>query len=137
MGLWGGAHTGLRVLRMRFNVKVVGCHPHRPQGGLIAAPLKNPRLFHCALPLAGYIPAAQAIAANAAATRSSHFRFGPARKNTLAVSHRSFDVVLSAAKGFLKRNLTFQNLNKLPLTLKCHWPRSKITLEGEAPFSTL
>ncbi|WP_205965069.1 hypothetical protein, partial [Rahnella sp. Larv3_ips] len=87
-------------------------------------------------PLAGYIPAAPAIAANAAAARSSHFRFGPARKNPLAVSHRSFDVVLSAARGFLKRNLTFPNLNKLPFTLKYHWPRSKITPEGEAPFST-
>ena len=62
-----------------------------------------PRLFYCALPLAGYVSAATAIAANAAAARSSHFRFEPARKNTLAVSHRSFDVVLSAAKGYVKQ----------------------------------
>ena len=81
---WVATHTGLR-------------------GGLSPPPLRTPGSFHCALPLAGYIPAAPAIAANAAAARSSHFRFGPARKNTLAVSHRSFDVVLSAARGYVKR----------------------------------
>ena len=87
---WVATHTGLK-------------------GGLSPPPLRIPGSFHCALPLAGYIPAAPAIAANAAAARSSHFRFGPARKNTLAVSHRSFDVVLSAARGYVKRRFLFSS----------------------------
>ena len=90
-------------LKVKFKFKVVGVGPHRLGGRPIAAaPQDPPGSFHFALPLAGYIPAATAIAANAAAARSSHFRFGPARKKNLAVSHRSFDVVLSAARGFFK-----------------------------------
>jgi len=42
----------MRALRsIPFKVKTVGCHPHWPQGAPIAAPLENPGLFHCALPL--------------------------------------------------------------------------------------
>ena len=80
---WVATHTGLR-------------------GGLSPPPLRTPGSFHCALSLAGCVSGAPPIAANAAAARSSHFRFGPARKKNLAVSHRSFDVVLSAARGFFK-----------------------------------
>ncbi len=119
---WVATHTGLR-------------------GGLSPPPLRTPGSFHCALPLAGCVSGAPPIAANAAAARSSHFRFGPARKNTLAVSHRSFDVVLSAARGYVKRRFSpppakWDEKNKakpntFPLTLKCHWPRSKITPKGE------
>src|SRR5471032_2106477 len=49
----------------------------------------------------GRVPGIKTIAANSAAVRYSHFGFGPARKNTLAVSHRSLDVGLNAAEAFL------------------------------------
>ncbi|PKE28674.1 hypothetical protein CWS43_19960 [Rahnella sp. AA] len=83
----------------KFNVKTLGCHPNWPQGAPVAAPLENPGLFNCALPLAGYVPASPASAANAAAARYFRFGFEPARKQTLAVSHRSLNVVLKAARG--------------------------------------
>ncbi|MBF7996149.1 hypothetical protein [Rahnella laticis] len=36
-------------------VKTLGCHPNWPQGAPVAAPLENPGLFNCALPLVGYV----------------------------------------------------------------------------------
>jgi len=45
-------------------------------------------------PLAGYVSATPASAANAAAARFSRLGFEPARKKTLAVSHHSLNVVL-------------------------------------------
>jgi hypothetical protein len=98
---WVATQTGLRPKSRPWARR-----PNWPKGRVNARALWTPALFNCALPLAGYFPAAPASAANAAAARYSHFGFEPARKKTLAVSHHSFDVVLKAARDFLVRNLT-------------------------------
>ncbi|AVF33622.1 hypothetical protein BV494_01205 [Rahnella sikkimica] len=90
---------------LHFKIKTLGCHPNWPQGAPVAAPLENPGLFNCALPLAGYVSATLAIAANAAATRYFRFGFEPARKQTLAVSHHSLNIVLKAARGYVIRKI--------------------------------
>ncbi|MBV6816802.1 hypothetical protein KWG64_02460 [Rahnella sp. PD12R] len=79
--------------------------PNWPKGRVNARALWTPALFNSALPLADYVSAISASAANAAAARSFRFGFEPARKKTLAVSHRSLNAVLKAANGFLVRNL--------------------------------
>ena len=107
-------------------VKTLGCHPNWLQGAPVAAPLENPGLFHCALSLAGTVSATPASAANAAATRYFRFGFEPARKQTLAVSHHSLNVVLKAATGFLVRNLAMPFI-----ILKNEEASESILLNGE------
>ncbi|WP_208951986.1 hypothetical protein, partial [Rahnella sp. ChDrAdgB13] len=66
-----------------------GWRRNRPKGESAFPLLDFPTLFQHALSLAGYVSVTPVIAANVAAARCSHFRLEPARKKTLAVSHRS------------------------------------------------
>ncbi|TPG58757.1 hypothetical protein EAH77_17765 [Ewingella americana] len=97
-----GAERAPDAFKFKFKFKVVGVGPHRPEGRSRSA-LWTPSFLKnssCA-GHNGRVSGISVIAANSAAARYSHFGFGPARKNTLAVFHHSFDVVLNAAEAFL------------------------------------
>jgi hypothetical protein len=109
MGSGGGLSVvgsgGEGVAFEKLRSKPWARRPNWPKGRVNARALWTPALFNSALPLADYVSVIPASAANAAAARSFRFGFEPARKKTLAVSHRSLNAVFKAANGFLVRNL--------------------------------
>ena len=105
---------------MRFNVKTVGCHPHwlceyvltsKPwvathtglKGGLSPPPLRIPGSFTARCRSRAIFQRLRLLPQTPPLRGPLISGSDPLGKNTLAVSHRSFDVVLSAAKGYVNR----------------------------------